>query len=111
MGRGQGVLVKGQAATELTLICVAVVGSLIFMAIYLQRGAQGGVKSGADSLGTQYSSDRMWDSVSVSATAEDAASIAITKTVGGATATATSGVATNVQSNSQSQSGYAQTLP
>jgi hypothetical protein len=57
---------KGQVTVEVAVLFSAVVAALVLMGIYLQRAAQGGVKSNADSLGTQFSSQTGWSTSSIS---------------------------------------------
>ena len=47
-----------------------VVAALVAMSFYLQRGVQGGVKSNADSMGTQFSNNTAWTSTTTSDTTE-----------------------------------------
>ncbi len=53
---------RGQVTVEVAVLFVAVIAALVFMAVYLQRGAQGGVKGSADSLGQQFSTNSQWNS-------------------------------------------------
>ena len=46
---------RGQVTVELAVLFGVVVAALVFMAIYFQRGVQGGVRSNADSFGSQFS--------------------------------------------------------
>lgn len=57
---------RGQAAADAALLLVAIVAALIFMGVYLQRGAQGGVKASADSFGTQFSATQTWTNATTS---------------------------------------------
>ncbi len=51
---------RGQVTVEVAVLFAAVIAALFFMAMYLQRGAQGGVKGSADSLGTQFGGRNPW---------------------------------------------------
>ena len=62
---------RGQVTVEAAILFTFVIAALVGMAIYLQRGAQGGVKSNSDSLGTQFSAKSAWNSTSKSKTHED----------------------------------------
>ena len=66
---------RGQVTVEAAILFTFVIAALVAMAIYLQRGAQGGVKSNADSLGTQFSAKEAWNSTSKSKTHEDQATV------------------------------------
>ena len=66
---------KGQVTVEVAILFGFVVAALVAMAIYLQRGVQGGMKSNADSMGTQYSATTPWWTNSKSHTDETAASV------------------------------------
>ena len=45
---------KGQVTVEVAILFGVVVAALVAMAAYVQRGMAGGMRSNADSLGTQY---------------------------------------------------------
>ena len=47
---------NGQVTAEMAVLFTMVVAGIVFMGTYLQRAAQGGMKSNADSLGSQFSS-------------------------------------------------------
>jgi uncharacterized protein (UPF0333 family) len=51
---------RGQVTVELAILFGVVVAALVFMAIYFQRGVQGGVRSNADSFGQQFSAVGPW---------------------------------------------------
>lgn len=51
---------RGQVTVEMAVLFGFVVAGLVAMSIYFQRGVQGGVKSNADSIGTQFSSKDKW---------------------------------------------------
>jgi len=55
---------RGQVTVEIAVLFCAIVGALVFMLMYLQRGAQGMVKGNADSLGSQYSAQNTFSSSS-----------------------------------------------
>jgi len=57
---------RGQVTVEMAVLFAFVVAAFIFMAIYLQRAASGGVKSNSDSLGTQFSAHNPWTSTTQS---------------------------------------------
>ncbi|MBI3322002.1 MAG: hypothetical protein HYZ91_07040 [Candidatus Omnitrophica bacterium] len=61
----------GQVTVEVAVLFGFVVAGLVAMAVYLQRGVQGGVKSNADSLGTQFQANAPWTVNSNSHTIED----------------------------------------
>ena len=46
---------RGQMTAETAVLFTFVIAGFVFMGMYLQRAAQGGVKSNADSLGQQFS--------------------------------------------------------
>ena len=52
---------RGQVTVELAVLFGVVVAALVFMAIYFQRGVQGGVRSNADSFGSQFSATGAWN--------------------------------------------------
>jgi len=82
---------RGQSSLEIAILFVVVVAAFVAMSLYLQRGAAGGMKSNADSLGTQFSSNAGWgyNSSSTSSTSE---------------------TGTGVTSNQNSTSAYNQTM-
>jgi uncharacterized protein (UPF0333 family) len=53
---------RGQVTVEVAVLFGVVIAALVAISVYLQRGAQGGVKSSADSLGSQFSTTGAWDS-------------------------------------------------
>lgn len=55
---------RGQVSAEMAVLFTFVVTGLIFMGVYLQRAAQGGVKSNADGLGQQFSTISASNSIS-----------------------------------------------
>src|SRR3989338_6254657 len=55
---------RGQVTAEMAVLFTFVIAGFVFMGIYLQRAAQGGVKSNADSLGQQFSTQSQWASYS-----------------------------------------------
>lgn len=57
---------RGQVTVEVAVLFSAVVAALVFMAVYIQRGAQGGLKGSADSFGAQFSTLSGWASHSES---------------------------------------------
>ncbi|GEM_PF-6408632 len=63
---------RGQVSVEAALLWTFVIAGLVFMGFYLQRAAQGGVKSNADGLGGQFSAIASYSSFSQSKTHEDA---------------------------------------
>jgi len=66
---------QGQVTVEVAILFLFVVAALVLMAIYLQRGVQGGVKSNTDSFGTQFSATQAWNSNSHSVTNENASTV------------------------------------
>lgn len=57
---------RGQVTVEIAVLFGVVVAALVFMAIYFQRGVQGGVRSNADSFGQQFSATGAWNQATVS---------------------------------------------
>ena len=57
---------RGQVTVELAVLFGVVVAALVFMAIYFQRGVQGGVRSNADSFGQQFSATGQWTQTTTS---------------------------------------------
>ena len=55
---------RGQVTVEMAVLFTFVIAALIFMGAYLQRGAQGMMKSNSDSLGQQFSAKGNWSSFS-----------------------------------------------
>ena len=55
---------RGQVTAEVAVLFTFVVAAFVFMGVYLQRGAQGGIKGNVDSLGQQFSTGSEWNSVS-----------------------------------------------
>lgn len=53
---------QGQVTVEVAVLFAFVIAGIVALALYLQRGAQGGMKSSADSLGQQFSSNAKWNS-------------------------------------------------
>lgn len=51
---------SGQVTVEVAVLMSVTVAAIVGMAVYLQRGIQGGMKSNADSLGTQFSVTDGW---------------------------------------------------
>ena len=45
---------RGQVTAEMAVLFTFVIAGIVFMGTYLQRAAQGGLKSNADSLGSQF---------------------------------------------------------
>lgn len=66
---------KGQVTVETAVLFGVVVAGLVAMATYLQRGVQGGMRSNADSFGTQFDSSVGWESHARSASQETAEQI------------------------------------
>lgn len=64
---------RGQVTAEMAVLFSFVVAALVFMGVYIQRGAQGGVKGNVDSIGQQFSTSTAWKSVSKSKQHQDAA--------------------------------------
>lgn len=73
---------RGQVTVEAAILFTFVIAALVAMAIYLQRGAQGGVKSNADSLGTQFSATQPWSSTSKSNTVENQTTVTTNQNTG-----------------------------
>ena len=59
---------QGQVTVEAAVLLTFIVAAFVFMGVYLQRGAQGGMKGNADSLGTPFQSTTKWSTVSESQT-------------------------------------------
>jgi uncharacterized protein (UPF0333 family) len=72
---------RGQVTVEVAVLFGVVVAGLVALAIYFQRGVQGGVRSNADSFGQQFSATGAWDQkvVTTQATTEDAVSVRTTQ--------------------------------
>lgn len=70
---------RGQVTVEAAILFGAVVAGLVLMSIYLQRGVQGGMKSNADSFGTQFSATKAWNSTTTSNTTETANTVNTTQ--------------------------------
>lgn len=51
---------SGQVTVEVAVLMSVTIAAIVGMAVYLQRGIQGGIKSNADSLGTQFSVADGW---------------------------------------------------
>ncbi len=66
---------RGQVTVEAAVLFGTVVAGFIALAIYLQRAVQGGVKSNADSFGSQFSSNNQWNVRTDSNTFETATTI------------------------------------
>ena len=66
---------RGQVTVEVAVLFGFVVAGLVALALYLQRGVQGGLKSNADSLGGQFSAAESWNSYTRSASLEDGKAI------------------------------------
>ena len=58
---------------------VFVIAALIALVLYVQRGFAGGLRSNADSFGTQFSSAQPWSSTTTSNTTEDQVSVNTTQ--------------------------------
>ena len=71
---------RGQVTVEAAILFAFVVAALVAMAIYLQRGVQGGVKSNTDSFGTQFSAKVGWTSKSHSKTDENKTTVTTDQT-------------------------------
>ncbi len=46
---------RGQVTIEAAILWTFVIAAFVFLGVYVQRAAQGGLKSNADSLGGQFS--------------------------------------------------------
>lgn len=66
---------RGQVTVEVAILFAFVVAALVAMALYLQRAAQGGIKSNSDSFGTQFSATKGWESHTKSLTQETSTAI------------------------------------
>ena len=53
---------RGQVTAEIAVLFTFIIAAFVFMGVYLQRGAQGGVKGNVDQLGQQFSSGNIWKS-------------------------------------------------
>ncbi len=69
---------KGQVTVETAVLFGTVVAGLIALAVYLQRAVQGGVKSNADSFGTQFAANTNWSVITDSNSTEVAGNIVLT---------------------------------
>lgn len=63
---------RGQVTVEAALLWTFVIAAFVFLGFYLQRAAQGGLKSNADGLGTQFSTGSGFSTFSNSRTHETA---------------------------------------
>lgn len=63
---------RGQVTVEAALLWTFVIAAFVFLGFYLQRAAQGGLKSNADGLGTQFSATSGFSTHSNSKTHETA---------------------------------------
>ena len=63
---------QGQVTAEMAVLYTFVIAGLVFMGVYLQRGTQGGMKSNADGIGTQFSTEGGWKSYSAQDSHEEA---------------------------------------
>lgn len=79
---GRTISRRGQVTVEAAILFTFVIAALVALAVYLQRGAQGGVRSNADSLGTQFSATQPWSSSSTSVTNEDPTTVTSTQSSG-----------------------------
>lgn len=52
---------QGQVTVEMAVLFGVVVAALVALSIYFQRGVQGGVRSNADSIGSQFSATGAWN--------------------------------------------------
>lgn len=62
---------RGQVTVEMAVLFGFAVAGMVAMSIYLQRAVQGGMKSNADSLGSQFSIQDGWKSFSRSGTRDE----------------------------------------
>ncbi len=53
---------RGQVTAEMAVLFTFIIAAFVFMGVYLQRAAQGGVKQNADGLGQQFSTAGSWTS-------------------------------------------------
>ncbi len=67
---------RGQVTVEMAVLFGFAVAGMVAMSIYLQRAVQGGMKSNADSLGTQFSIKDPWMTVSRSSTRDTKSDLA-----------------------------------
>lgn len=63
---------RGQVTIEAAILWTFVIAAFVFLGVYVQRAAQGGLKSNADSLGGQFSGIRGFSAYSKSTTNETA---------------------------------------
>ncbi len=61
---------RGQVTIEAAILWTFVIAAFVFLGVYVQRAAQGGLKSNADSLGGQFSGITGFSSYSKSITNE-----------------------------------------
>ena len=71
---------RGQESVSMVMLFVFVIAALIALVLYVQRGFAGGLRSNADSFGTQFSSANPWSSTTNSNTTETQATIATVQT-------------------------------
>lgn len=63
---------RGQVTIEAAILWTFVIAAFVFLGVYVQRAAQGGLKSNADSLGGQFSGITGFATYSKSVTNETA---------------------------------------
>ena len=66
---------RGQVTLELALLFAALAAGFIALALYVQRGWQGYLKSNADSVGQQFSANNTWTSFARSSSQEDRSTV------------------------------------
>jgi hypothetical protein len=71
---------RGQESVSMVMLFVFVIAALIALVLYVQRGFAGGLRSNADSFGTQFSSANPWTSTTNSNTTENQTSVNTTQT-------------------------------
>lgn len=70
---------RGQESVSMVMLFVFVIAALIALVLYVQRGFAGGLRSNADSFGTQFSSAQPWTSTTTSNTTESQTAVNTTQ--------------------------------
>ena len=76
---------RGQVTVEIAVLFGVVVAGLVAMAIYFQRGIQGGVRQNADSFGQQFSATGTWGQTSTTNQTTNETQTNVTTTQGSTT--------------------------
>jgi len=82
----------GQVTAESAVLFAFVIGGFVAMGFYLQRAAQGSTKANTDALGSQFSTNSPWNSMTASESYERKEGTAGTKTTSTSCSTGSHGV-------------------